>query len=61
MKCIAHKEKYGVELRCTREHHHKGRHLWARDDGFYLLGRLDPDNPLDQAIVAAWNKGTRSG
>jgi hypothetical protein len=57
VNCIAHTVKYGVSLRCTRLYKHKGRHKWAKDDNIYPVGRLDPDDPFDQALVAAFNRG----
>jgi len=57
--CTAHKREDGIDLRCTREHHHKGLHRWAEDTNYYPFGRLDPDDPVDQAIVRAWNKPYR--
>lgn len=58
--CTAYKVAYGVALRCTRPHKHKGNHRWAKDEGLYPLGRLDPDDPIDQAMVRAWNSGAKS-
>ena len=55
--CIANKVEYGIALRCSRPHKHKGNHRWAKDEECYPLGRLDPDDPFDQAFVRAWNRG----
>jgi len=59
LTCTAHKTQYGVQLRCIRPHKHKGRHRWAKDDNIYPFGRLDPDDPFDQMIVEAWNRGAK--
>lgn len=55
-RCIAHKVERGRDLRCERPHGHDGRHRWEVDDNFYPFGRLDPDDPISQAIVRAFNK-----
>ena len=57
--CTAHRTQYGIELRCQRPYGHEGYHRWAKDDGFYPFGRLDPGNPFHQSFVAAWNRGVR--
>ena len=57
--CTAHRTQYGIELRCQRTYGHKGHHRWAKDEGFYPFGRLNPGNLLDQALVAAWNRAVR--
>lgn len=59
--CIKTKVQYGMVLRCTRPNHHKGNHRWAEDKNFYPFGRLNPDDPIDQAIVSAFNKGAARG
>lgn len=56
-RCCDYKYSHGIYLRCSRPLHHSQRHAWAVDTGFYPMGRLDPDDPLDQAFVRAWNKG----
>ncbi len=56
-QCIANKIQYGIQLRCQQPYNHTGRHRWAEDKHIYPFGRLDPNDPLDQAIVRAWNRG----
>lgn len=56
-RCTANKVQYGISLRCDRRYKHAGNHRWTKDEDIYPFGRLDPEDPFDQAIVKAFNKG----
>jgi hypothetical protein len=60
ISCVSYKVVHGVTFRCCRPFRHSGRHRWKVDLNIYPFGRLDPDDPIDQAIVRAWNKGAPS-